>query len=207
MRVRSPRILLALLLLAAPALAGDDPKQTPENTISIAVAELPKPQTFPRPLKFYVDNAIDRSGNAQPMLVYKLRGGIFIDKEPAAIVRGALEESLRKAEILAGDKAAADYVLTVYVFHFGLAEGSGFDYYGKVDLAVVVKNAKTGKSEQVPALGTAIQTVGIRKKTVIKNVKENIEVALQDALRNFLRGVKLRDAVVALSEAPVTAQP
>ena len=38
----------------------------------------------------------------------------------------------------------------------------------------------------------------------MKNIEANIEGALEDALRNFLRGTKLRDAV-ALSEAPPPA--
>ena len=53
----------------------------------------------------------------------------------------------------------------------------------------------------------AIENGALRKKTLLKNVKENIETAMEDALRNFLRGAKLRDAVAALSgPAPAAAQ-
>lgn len=191
---------------SAPATAGDEPKPKPENTIAVQVAEPVRPQTFPRPLKFHVADVIDRSGNPQPMLVYKPRGGVFLDREPVAIVRQALEESLKAAELLAPDRETADYLLSVYVFHFGLASGSGIEFFGKVDLNVVVKNPKTGKSQQVTALGTAIQGQAMLKKNILKNVKENVEGALQEALRNFLRGTKLREAIASL-EAPSTPSP
>ena len=188
----------ALALLAAlPAFATDEPKQTPENTVSIEITQPVKPQKFSQPTTFYVDKIIDRSGNAQPMLVWKQRGGIFLDKEPAAIVRTALEASLKDAALMASTKDDAQYVLEVYLFHFGLAEGTGLEFYGKVDLNVVVKNVKTGKSQQITALGTSVKGLAVRKKNIMKNVKDDIESALQDALRNFLRGEKLRDVVVA----------
>lgn len=186
----------------APILASDEPKPKPENTISVEVAEPVKPQTFPRPLKFYVADVIDRSGNPQPMLVYKPRGGVFLDREPVAIVRQTLEDSLKAAGLLAPEREAADYLLSVYVFHFGLASGSGIEFFGKVDLNLVVKNPKTGKSQQVTALGTSIQGRAVLKKNILKNVKENVEGALQDALRNFLRGTKLRDAIATLEATP-----
>jgi hypothetical protein len=53
--------------------------------------------------------------------------------------------------------------------------------------------------------------VAVRKKNIQKNVQEDIERAFSDALRNLLRGVKLRDAVAALdvpADLPATpAQP
>jgi hypothetical protein len=192
------------LVCAAGAASGDDPKPTPENTISIKLAEPVKPQTFARPIRFYVENIIDRSGNPQPMLVYKGRGGVFLDRQPVAIVQEALAESLRTGGLLAADREAANYLLTVYVFHFGLAAGSGFEYYGKVDLNVVVKDRATGKSQTVTALGTSIEGTAVRKKNIMKNVEENIELALGDALRNLLRGTKLRDAVTPAEPAPGT---
>ena len=201
-------LLLAgvLLVVAASAKAvawagGDEPKQKPDNTISIQLAEPVKPQTFPRPIRFYIEAVIDRSGNPQPLLMYKPSGGVFLDREPTAIVRQAFEDSLKPAGLLAPDKASADYLLSVYLFHFGQAPGSGMEFFGKVDLNVVVKDAKTGKSQQVTALGTSIRGAAIRKKNIRKNVKENVEEALGDALRNFLRGTKLREAV----EAPPAA--
>ena len=183
----------------AAAAPGDEPKQTPENTISIHLAEAVKPQTFPRPICFYLENVIDRSGNPQPLLVYKSRGGIFLDREPTEIVRQVFEESLRAAGLLAPDKASADYLLSVYVFHFGQAPGSGLEFFAKVDLNVVVKDPKTGKSQQVTALGTSIRGRAVKKKNIQKNIKEDMEEALGDALRNFLRGTKLREAVSAPS--------
>jgi len=186
-----------VLLASLSAFATDEPKQTPENTISIEIAEPVKPQKFSQPTTFYVDKLIDRSSNAQPMLVLKQRGGVFLDKEPVAIVRSALEASLKHAGLMASTKDDAQYVLEVYLFHFGLAEGSGLEFYGKVDLNVVVKNVKTGKSQQITALGTSVKGLAVRKKNIMKNVKDDIEGALQDALRNFLRGEKLRDAAAA----------
>ncbi len=205
MRSRSLCAAVVLLLLSALAFAADDPKQTPANTINISFADLPKPQTFAQPIKFYIDDVIDRSGNAQPMLVLKGRGGVYLDQEPVKIMRAALEQALKSGDLLATDKAGADFLLTAYVFHFGLAEGSGYDFYGKVDLNIVVKNAKSGKSQQITALGTAIENAAFRKKTLLKNVKENIETALEEAMRNFMRGTKLRDAVLALAAAPAPA--
>jgi hypothetical protein len=190
------------LLACARAASADDPKPTPENTISIRLPEPVKPQKFSRPIRLYIDKVIDRSGNPQPMLVFKGRGGVFIDRLPTEIVRQSLQESLEQAGLATPDRAAAEFVLNVYVFHFGLAPGSGAEYYGKVDLSVTVKNAATGKSQDVTALGTSIQGTALRKKTLMKNVEENIEEALEAALRNFLRGTKLRDAVGVGEESP-----
>jgi len=190
------------LLFVAPAClraAGDEPKQTPENTISVRLGDPIKPQTFPRPIRFYLDKVMDRTGNPQPILVYRPRGGVFLDREPIQIVRQALEESLKPAGLLAPDQSSADYVLSVYLFHFGLAKGSGMEFFGKVDLNVVIKDPKTGRSQQVTALGTSIQGRAALKKNILKNIQENLENALQDALRNFLRGTKLRDAIGALA--------
>lgn len=198
--------LLLLIFAAVMLRAADDPKPTPENTISIEVQTV-KPQTFSKPLKFYIDKVIDRSGDPQPMLMFKPRGGVFIDREPTAIVREALEKSLTEAALLAPDKASATYVLDVYVFHFGLGSGSGMEFYGKVDLNVVVKEPASGKSQTVTAMGTSIQGTAIRKKNILKNIEENVEGALQDALRNFLRGAKLRDAIAAMPTAEPAATP
>jgi hypothetical protein len=183
------------LLFVTPSAGSDDPKPTPENTISIQLREPVKPQQFSRPTQFYIEKVIDRSGNPQPLLVYKGRGGVFLDRLPAEIVRQALQESLERAGVAAPNRAAADFVLNVYVFHFGQAPGSGAEYYGKVELTVAVKSATTGKSLEISALGTSIEGIAVRKKTLMKNVQENIEQALEAALRNFLCGTKLRDAV------------
>lgn len=203
MRISRPILAFSLLLIcsAVTLLAADDPKPKPENTISIQVQSV-KPQTFTRPMKFYVDKVIDRSGDPQPMLMFKPRGGVFIDREPTAIVREAMETSLKEAGMLAPDKASANCILDVYVFHFGLGEGSGMEFFGKVDLNVVVKDPASGKSQTVTAMGTSIQGAAIRKKNILKNIEENVEGAMQDALRNFLRGAKLRDALAALPAPP-----
>jgi hypothetical protein len=209
--------VLLMCALASLTAWADDPKPTPENTISLQLAEPVKPQTFSRPLKFFLMDVIDRSGNAQPMLVFKPRGGIFLDRTPAEITRGGLESCLKSANMLAADRDSADFLLTVYVFNFGLNESSGMDFFGKVEFAVMLKNPKTAKSEQITASGTSIAGVAVRKKNIQKNVKENLERAFADALRNLLRGVKLRDAVSALdvpaerpaipAQPPVPAQP
>lgn len=211
MAVIRPEVLkiAAVILLICNAgvlLAANDPKPTPENTVSIQVQTV-KPQAFVRPMKFYIDKVIDRSGDPQPMLMFKPRGGVFIDREPVAIVREAFEQSLKEAGLLAPDKASSNCILDIYVFHFGLGEGSGLEFYGKVDLNVIVKDPAGTKSQTVTAMGTSIQGTAVRKKNILKNVEENVEGALQDALRNFLRGAKLRDAVAALPEAANEAKP
>ena len=192
--------VLCSLLVAFPT-AAEDPKPTPSNTISIKLENEVKPQTFSRPLKFFVEKVVDRSSNPQPMLVYKPRGGVFLDRQPTEVVQQALQETLQKSGLLADKRESADYLLTVYLFHFGLDSGSGLEFFGKVDLNVVVKAVISGKSQEVTALGTSIQGAAVRKKNILKNIEANIEEALEAALRNFLRGTKLRDAVASPDEA------
>lgn len=196
--------LLCPLLLASPAVA-EDPKPTPSNTISIKLENEVKPQTFSRPLKFFIEKVIDRSANPQPMLVYKPRGGVFLDRQPTEIVQQALQETLQKSGLLADNRESAQYLLTVYLFHFGLDSGSGLEFFGKVDLNVVVKGVVSGKSQEVTALGTSIQGAAVRKKNILKNIEANIDEALETALRNFLRGTKLRDAIALPDTTPATA--
>jgi hypothetical protein len=174
---------------------ADDPKPTPANTIHVVLSEPVPPQKFQLPVKFTVVDVVDRAGNPQPMLVTSGHGAIFVDRLPADIVRDALESSLKSADLLATDASSADVTLGVYLFHFGLAAGSGGDYFGKVELAVTVKNPKTGKSQQVSASGTSISRIAVLKKNAMKNLEENLTSALGDALRNLLRGQALRDAV------------
>jgi hypothetical protein len=204
-------VLLAFSALC-PVVQGDEPKPTPDNTIHVELPETVKPQTFARPLKFFVTDVTDRSGNAQPMLVFKPRNGIFLDRTPAEITKEALTNCLKAADMLAPDRESADFLLAVYLFRFGLTDSSGMDFFGKVELAVMVKNPKTGKSQQVTAAGTSIAGIAIRKKTIQKRVLEDINNAFGDALRNFLRGEKLRDAITALDvpaeqKAPAGAAP
>jgi hypothetical protein len=190
--------VLALYPLTGVKVGAEDPKPRPENTISVQLAEPVKPQTFSRPLKFFLVDVIDRSGNAQPMMVFKPRGGIFLDRTPSEITRAGLQTCLKSADMLAADRDSADFLLTVYLFNFGLSDSSGLDFFGKVEFAVTLKNPKTAKSQQITASGTSIAGVAVRKKNIQKNVQEDIERAFSDALRNLLRGVKLRDAVAAL---------
>ena len=199
--------LLSLLFLTLTAV-GEEPKPTAANTISVKLINEVKPQTFSRPIKFFVENVIDRTGNPQPMLVLKERGGVFLDRQPTEIVRQALQETLQKSGLLAADRGSADYQLTVYLFHFGLASGSGLglEYFGKVDLNVVLKPAPGGKSQEITALGTSIQDAAVRKKNILRNVEANISEALEAALRNFLRGTKLRDAVSVPEAKPSTSR-
>lgn len=190
-------VLIVCASFAAETRA-DEPKPTPQNTIHVELAEPVKPQTFSRPLKFFVVDVVDRSGSAQPMMVFKPRGGIFLDHTPSEIMRVGLETCLKSADMLAKDRDSADFLLTLYLFNFGLSESSGMDLFGKVEFAVTLKNPKTAKSQQITASGTSIAGGAVRKKNVQKNIQEDIEHAFADALRNLLRGVKLRDAVAAL---------
>lgn len=190
-------VLIVCALLATKARA-EDPKPTPENTIHVQLAEPVKPQTFSRPLKFFIVDVVDRSGSAQPMMVLKPRGGIFLDHTPSEIMRAGLETCLKSADMLAKDRDSADFLLTLYLFNFGLSESSGMDFFGKVEFAVMLKNPKTAKSQQITASGTSIAGAAVRKKNIQKNVQEDIERAFGDALRNLLRGVKLRDAIASL---------
>jgi len=203
-------VLIACALLTTKAQA-EDPKPTPENTIHVQLAEPVKPQTFSRPLKFFLVDVVDRSGSAQPMMVFKPRGGIFLDHTPTEITRAGLEACLKSVDMLAKDRDSADFLLTLYLFNFGLSESSKMDFFGKVEFAVMLKNPKTAKSQQISASGTSIAGVAFRKKNLQKNVQEDIEHAFGDALRNLLRGVKLRDAVAALdgpADVPgIRAQP
>lgn len=198
-------VLVACALLSIPVRA-EDPKPRPDNTISVQLTEPVKPQTFSRPLKFFLVDVVDRSGNAQPMMVFKPRGGIFLDRTPSEITRAGLESCLKSADMLAADRDSADFLLTIYLFNFGLSDSSGMDFFGKVEFAAMLKNRKTAKSQQVAAAGTSIAGAALRKKNIQKNVQEDIERALADALRNLLRGVKLRDAVTAL-DVPAEVPP
>ncbi|HEY6248818.1 MAG TPA: hypothetical protein VI685_02590 [Candidatus Angelobacter sp.] len=200
-----------LCLLSAFATAGqcsDTPKQTPANTVNIHVDPV-KPQVFPQKTTFFINRIVDRSGNPQPLLAYSPRGGVFFDREPSEIVRQALEDSFNSAGMLAPDAASADLTMDVYLFEFGLAKGSGFEFFAKVELNVVLKNNSGAKSQPVTALGTSIQGRAILKSNIQKNVTVNVEEALQDATRNLLRGVKLRDAVLGLEKpaSPGEKQP
>ena len=190
-------ILLACALTTL-SVRADEPKPTPENTIHVQLAAPVPPQKFAKPPKFFISEVIDRSGNPQPMLVLKDRGGMFLDRLPTQITREAIEQSLKAADLLAADATSADLVLQIYVFHFGLANGSGFDFFGKVEFSIMVKNLKTEESQQIEAKGTSIANAAMRKKNVQKNVQANIEGALEDAVRNLLRGTQLREAVASL---------
>jgi hypothetical protein len=192
--------VLALCCVSTSASASDEPKPTSENTISIQLGDPVPAQKFDHSQKFWITGVNDRSGNPQPLLVTKLRGGIFIDKQPTAIVKDSLEQSLKAANLLAADEASADLVVRVYVFQFGLASGSGFDFFGKVEFSTIVKNPKTGESTEIKAAGTSIANGAVRKKNLQRNVEENIEMALRDATRNFLRGATLKEAVATLSK-------
>ncbi|MGB2678352.1 MAG: hypothetical protein WAN12_14800 [Candidatus Acidiferrum sp.] len=193
--------LATFFLLLRASAAGQDPKPKPENTISVHLGDPVPAQKFANPPKFWISDVIDRSGNPQPMLVLKERGGIFLDRQPTVIVREALEESLRAANLLATDANSADLVLKVYLFQFGLAQGSQLDFFGKVEFTVMVKNLKSGESLEVKAAGTSIAKVAVRKKNIQKNVQDDVEESLRDAVRNFLRGQQLKDEVGALRKS------
>lgn len=197
-------VLSLCLCLATLTASAEDAKPTPDNTIHVKLTNLVTPQKFPQPVKFFIGDVIDRAGNPRPMLVTDMHNAIFVDRLPADIVRDALESSLKAADMLASDAASADLTLSVYLFHFGLAPSLG-DYFGKIELAVTVKDSKTGKSQQVSATGTSISHAALRKKNAMKNLEEDFNGALGDAIRNLLRGQALRDAVTAATVAPSAA--
>jgi hypothetical protein len=199
-------LFLAALACGMQARAfADEPKPKPENTVSVHLAEPVAPQKFEHTPKFWITEMADRSGNPQPMLVLKSRGGIFLDRQPTVIVREALEESLKSGNLLAAESNSADLVIRVYLFHFGLAEGSGLDFFGKVEFTAIVKNPKTGETAEVKASGTSIAKGAARKKNLQKNVQEDLEESLKDAARNFLRGQQLKEAVGLLWKGGDTA--
>jgi hypothetical protein len=182
------------------AASPDDPKPKPENTIHVELSPLVTPEVFGRPLHFYVAAVVDRSGSPQPLLLLRERGGIFVDRAPTEIVREGIVASLRAANLSAEDEAHADMVLRPYLFHFGLESGSGEDLFGKVEMAVTVKDVKSGDSKEITAAGTSIAGLALRKKNIEKNMKGDMEAALQDAITNLLRGTQLRDAVNSFTE-------
>jgi hypothetical protein len=195
-------LVLAAAVLAFHARAvADEPKPKPENIIGVHLTEPVAPQKFEHAPKFWITDITDRSGNPQPMLVLKSRGGIFLDRQPTMIVRESLEDSLKSANLLATDANSADLVVRVYLFHFGLAESSGLDFFGKVEYSAIVKNPKTGETAEVKATGTSIAKGAAKKKNAQKNVQEDLEESLKDATRNFLRGQQLKDAVATLWKA------
>ena len=207
---RCARVSAGMLLgcaLTPGASRADEPKPTPENTIHIQLAAPVPPQKFVKAPKFFISEVIDRSGNPQPMLVLRDRGGVFLDRQPTEIARETIEQSLKSTDLLAADAASADLVLQVYVFHFGLAQGSGLDFFGKVEFSVMVKNLKTEESQQIQAAGTSIANAAMRKKNIQKNVQANIEGALEDAVRNLVRGTQLKEAVASLMKDSPTAPP
>jgi hypothetical protein len=206
---RAKSLLLAALVLARSGLLlrADDPKPNPANTIHVELSPLVTPESFVRAVRFFVAEVVDRSGNPQPMLLLKSRGGLFVDRQPTEIVRNSIMESLRAANLLANNEPEADVVLQPYLFHFGLENGSSMDYFGKVEFAVTVKDVKTGNSKQVSANGTSIAGRGIRKKTIAKNMKEDMDAALEDAVTNLLRGTQLRDAVNSFGGTVEPAAP
>ena len=69
---------------------ADEPKPTPENTIHVQLGAPVPPQKFAKPPKFYISEVIDRSGNPQPLLVLRERGGVFLDRQPTQITREAI---------------------------------------------------------------------------------------------------------------------
>src|SRR5260370_18325105 len=123
-------VLIVSALVAVKARA-EEPKPTPENTIHVQFAEPVKAQTFSRPLKFFLVDVIDRSGSAQPMMVFKPRGGIFLDHTPSDITRPGLETCLKSANMLPADRDSADLLLTLYLFNFGSTDSSGLAFSPK----------------------------------------------------------------------------
>jgi hypothetical protein len=193
--------ILATVLPISGAANSDDPKPKPENTIHVELATLVTPQTFARPVHFFVADVVDRSGSAQPLMLLQSRGGIFVDRLPALIVKESIVASLKSASLLASDEAQADIILKPYLFHFGLESGSGEDLFGKVEFAVTVQDVKSGESKEIQATGTSIAGLAMRKKNVEKNITADMDAALRAAVENLVRGVQLRDAVNSFGDA------
>jgi len=201
MRLRLSLFLCWIFLFFHASAVGQDPKPKPENTVSVQLGEPVPAQKFTNPPKFWISDVIDRSGNPQPLLVLKERGGIFLDRQPNVIIREALEESLKAANLMAADANSADLVLKIYLFQFGLAQGSQLDFFGKVEFTAMVKNPKTGETAEVKAAGTSIAKAAMLKKNIQKNVQDDVQQSLRDAVRNFLRGQQLKDATAALRKS------
>jgi hypothetical protein len=196
--------ILAVILPMFGAANPDDPKPKPENTIHVQLSTVVTPQTFSTPVHFYVADVVDRSGSAQPMMLLQERGGIFVDRLPALIVKESITASLKSANLLANDEAQADIILKPYLFHFGLESGSGTDLFGKVEFAVTVQDVKSGDNKEIQAAGTSIAGLAVRKKNIEKNMTADMDAALQAAVENLVRGVQLRDAVNSLSDTTAT---
>ena len=212
-------VVLVPIVSAGETKNKREPVQTPKNTIRIELAEPVKPQTFPRPIRFWVSEVVDRSGNPHPLLAASnvvldwdtmsrfgrpiVGPNVFLDREPTVIVRQALEDSCKATAILAADSASADYSLKVYILSFGLAPSALGELFAKVELSVVLKNQQSGKSQTLTALGTSIRELQQptteetydRKEDFKQKLNQGLDEALQDALRNLLRGSKLREAV------------
>src|SRR5260370_29126280 len=116
------RILLACALTPF-SVRADEPKPTPENTIHVQLAAPVAPQKFAKPPKFFISVVIDRSGNPQPMLVLKDRGGMFLDRLPTQITRQAIEQPLKAADLLAAAAAPPHSVRRSFASPFALAHG------------------------------------------------------------------------------------
>src|SRR5258707_8424465 len=158
-------ILLGCALTAG-ARRADEPKPTPENPSHIKLAAPVPPQKFAKPPKFFISEVIDRSGNPQPMLVLRERGGVFLDRQPTQIAREAIEQSLKAADLLAPDAASADLVMQIYLFHFGLAQGSGMGFFVKEEFSVKVKNLKKDECQEGQRKETSIANAALRKKNI-----------------------------------------
>src|SRR5260370_8361002 len=126
-------VLIVYALVAVKARA-EEPKPTPENTIHVQLAEPVKPQTFSRPLKFFLVDVVDRSGSAQPMMVFRRRGGIFLDHTPSEITRAGLETCLKSADMVAKDLHSPDFLLPFNLFNFALIARPGLDLSSHTNL-------------------------------------------------------------------------
>jgi ribosomal protein L12E/L44/L45/RPP1/RPP2 len=201
-----PRERLLVLVIAgawffshASVLTAKNPVQKANNTITLRVSEPIEPLSFSQPIKFHLQEVVDRTGNSPPNLVLEKEGGIYVSPEPREIIRQRVADSLRAAGLLAPDAASADYLLTVYLVHFGHERGIGKEFFFKVGLNISVGSAHTPESEKISALGTSL-TWGK------KNIQVNMENALVKALRSFLRGAPFGEAVKRLQQLALARQ-
>jgi len=159
-------------------------RRTPSH---VQLAAPVPPQKFAKPPKFFISEVIDRSGNPQPMLVLKDRGGMFLDRLPTQITREAVEQSLKAADLLAADAASADLVLQITCSISDLRRARASTFSERSNFRRWSRPQNRGVAAD-PGGGTSIAECGDAEKNVQKNVQANVEGALEDAVRIFCGG-------------------
>jgi len=212
------RIVILACLLAPPVLAGDpqDELGTPYPP-NIRILKIPplNPITVPafgNAPKFWLADVNDRSGNPRPLVVtvwdvydsdnhQDVLHGIYLEKQPAAIVQGAFDQVLRQSGLEAAEASAADLVLHIYLFRFGIAGQSGGDRLVEIKFVAVLENPKTHETREIHALGTAVAEHSIDEVRFARQLANGFASAVQQALQNFFWGEQLQQAISGLTSA------